>query len=324
MAIYDSAWCLERFNQLTGRPSAPVTDSIDDTAKYVRLSEAQVAVVADIMVRHAAMLNPKMPYPMFPLSAPNQLTNGTGTITLSGVSFAAGATLTATASVAQFSAGSVGRVYLITDPTTRIPLTVTVTAYTSTTVVSMTCELAIPASMQAVAISGWGLVNTYAPDNQVFTFGVTADGYPIMPMGKARIYENINSWPDYPMVEGFDYVNEGTQIRLPNDRSWDAPLYWYGVVQPPQISATSQPVLFPEGSRELITFKAASVFADEAVNNTALADRMEGRYQQAFARWMAAWKTQFSSGGLLGNLTGLKIGELGGTTNGVRFNHFGA
>lgn len=314
MAFGDSAWLLEAFNRYAGRPSSG--DSIDDAAKYLRLSEAQSAVVGNMMPVVPNSLYPKVPYVMFPVAFPNSQTDGSGTLTLSGASFLAGATITATASVAQFNATMVGSSVVVVNPATQIPMTFTITAYTSTTIVSVTALVDVPSTMQAVALSGWsiGLLNS-ATANQVFTFGFNANGWPIMPMGKALILPSLASFPDFAWIEGLDYVNEGTQIRLTNNRTWTGNLYWYGVPQPTDITASVNPVIFPEGARELIVYRAVAMFAEEGEGNTTLADRMEARYQQAWGRWCGAWKTQFSDGGALGSVSGLRIAEGGGSIN---------
>lgn len=314
MALYDSAWCLERFNQLAGRPSAD--DTITDAAKYVRLSEAQQSVVADVMVRCPAALNPKVPYALMPVAAPNQLTADEHPITITGASYAAGAPLTLTTHPAAFTTDSVGDTLWITDPVTGIPLSCLVTAYTSGAIVTATCGVTIPVTMRNVAISGWAVQDTLYPSTQVFAFGYNANGYPIMPMGKAVVFPTLEAWPDFPWVEGYDYISEGTQIRLPNNRTWGDTLYWYGVVQPTDITATANPVLFPEGSRELIVYRAVADFALEGLANDKLAQQMEAKYTQALGRWCLAWKTQFSSGGALGSVSGLRIAEAGGMLNG--------
>lgn len=316
---FDSAGLLAKFNRYAGRPSS--SDSITDADKYERLSDAQQSVVADMMAIVPKSLNPKVPYTLFPQAAPNAQTDGAGTLVISGASFTAGATLTLTASTANFASTMVGQTVWAVNPSTLIPLALLITAYTSTTVVSATATVDIPTSMRTpTALAGWSIETVLAPDGQVFTFGFNAAGFPIMPMGKAIIFPDLGSFPDFPWVEDYDYVNEGTQIRLPNNRTWNSTLYWYGVVQPPEMTSTVQPVLFPEASRELIWWRAVADFANEGDNNEKLAAKMEGRYNQAFARWCLAWKTQWSSGGALGSLTGLKMVEAGGSLNGRVWN----
>lgn len=314
MTIFSSADLLIQFNEYSGRPASD--DSIADADKYLRLSRGQQAVVADLMTRCPKALYPKVPYQLFPQPYPNGMTVATGTVTLSGASFLAGASITATASVSQFTSASVGRSYLITDPATGIPIEYLVASYSGGTIVTVTSTSNTPTSMQAVAITAWGLGSNATSDGQVFTFGFNANDYPIMPMGGARIYPSLASFPDFAWIEGYDYVNEGTQIRLPNNRTWSGPLYWYGVPQPNDITASAQPALFPEGARELIVWRAAANFADEALANEKLANRMESKYGQAFVRWALAFKTQWSDGAGVGSISGLRMSMAGGSLNG--------
>ena len=226
MATWDSAYLLGMFNRYSGRPAT--NDSIADADKYLRLTEGQNRVVAEMLARIPNSLYPKVTYPNFP-------------------------TLT-------------------------------------------------------------------TADGQIFTFGTDANGYAIAPMGKTRIFDNVASFPQYAWLEGYDYVNEGTQIRLTNNRTWNQPLYWYGVTPPGDISAALQPVLFPEASRELIVYEAVKQLGMEGgERGPLLVASMDAALARAYPRWVLAWKTQFSSGGALGSLTGLKISDLGGSLNGVNW-----
>lgn len=147
-------------------------------------------------------------------------------------------------------------------------------------------------------------------DRQVFTFGNDSNGYPIAPMGKTGIYPSLSAIPDAPWREGIDYLNEGTQIRIPNNRSYGGTLYWRGITPPPNIDATHQPSLFPEASRELIVMDAVRQFASEYARNPDVVTMManewdgDGIRPGAWATWCLVWKTQFRQGGALGAYTG--------------------
>lgn len=144
-------------------------------------------------------------------------------------------------------------------------------------------------------------------DNQVFTFGTDTNNYPIFPIGKTGIYRNLADIPDYPMVEGCDFLDEGNQIRIPNNRTYTGTLYWRGIQQPADIDATHQPSLIPEASRELFVIDAVRQFANEYSRNPALAQAMESEFAQAWPRWLLAWKTQFKSGGALRSTGGMHL-----------------
>lgn len=144
-------------------------------------------------------------------------------------------------------------------------------------------------------------------DNQVFTFGLDSNGYAIVPMGKAGIYRSRSDVPDYPMIEGYDYLNEGSQIRIPNNRTYSATLYWRGVQQPADITASGQPTLIPEASRELIVIDAVRQFATENARNLDLAAAMAAEWNAAWPTWLLVLKTQFRAGGALGTFTARQI-----------------
>ena len=78
---------------------------------------------------------------------------------------------------------------------------------------------------------------TASANGNIWTFGTDPNGYAIAPFGKARIFDSPASFPQYAWVEGWDYVNEGTQIRLTNNRTWSGALYWYGITLPADITA---------------------------------------------------------------------------------------
>jgi hypothetical protein len=152
---------------------------------------------------------------------------------------------------------------------------------------------------------------TSTAGGNIFTFGTDPQGFAITPMGKTRIFPDQQSFPDFPWLEGVDYVNEGTQIRLPNGRTWAGTLYWYGIAAPADITALIQPALFPPAFRDLIVFQAVIMYGYEGKRDTELAERFEQKYAQRFAEGCLAWKTQFSSGGALGSWTGLRLAEAG-------------
>jgi hypothetical protein len=144
-------------------------------------------------------------------------------------------------------------------------------------------------------------------DNKVFTFGSDANGYPIAPMGKTGIYPSLTAIPDAPWREGYDYMNEGTQIRIPNNNTYAGTLYWRGIVPPGDITDVLQPVLFPEAARELIVLDAVRQFAMEYDRNPGLAQNMAGEWSVAWPTWCLVWRTQFRNGGALGSWTGLGL-----------------
>jgi len=180
------------------------------------------------------------------------------------------------------------------------------------------------------AIAPWSLYPT-APygalptltttDNQIYTFGTDASGYAKFPM-HAQIYQALEDIPTCPLIEGVDYMNEGTQIRALNNGTLASTLYVYGIFQPPDITADVQPTLMPEATRELIAIRAAYNFGTEGNRNPALSGAMATRYGYPlitapgrFAFWCLTWKSQFKGGGANGgSWTGRQL-ALGGYNN---------
>lgn len=154
----------------------------------------------------------------------------------------------------------------------------------------------------------------------VHTFGSDGSSHAVAPLGQVWIGRNAATYPDPDLLEGDDYTNEGTQIRMVNQRV-EPTLYWHGIATPSDIAAggSAEPSLRPAQARILIVIKAVQRFAEEMVRDMELADRMAQRYGAspsnggyppgAFAKWMLVWKTQFRSGGGL-IITGKERGIL--------------
>lgn len=138
-------------------------------------------------------------------------------------------------------------------------------------------------------------------DNKVYTFGADGNATHAMgPMGHVAIFRNLADYPDSPLVEGTDYLDEGTQIRIPNNRTESSTLYWTGIPTPADISASSEPALRPAPSRRLIVIKAVETFGREGSHNLTLADDMAMLYDREFAKHMLVWRTRYRRGGVLG------------------------
>ena len=140
-------------------------------------------------------------------------------------------------------------------------------------------------------------------DNKTFTFGTDTNGYALFPSGKVKIYPTLASVPDSPLREGVDYLQEGTQLRIPHDSTYTGALYWRGIPPVADISATVQPALMPPPARSLIVLEAARMFQQDQPADAAL---LTQEYAHEFARWMLVYKTQFRSGGGVA-LSGLSL-----------------
>jgi len=163
---------------------------------------------------------------------------------------------------------------------------------------------------------GYGSTPTLTTsDNQVFTFGTDLNSDPLFPIGKVEIYPNLSSIPDAPWIEGVDYLNEGSQIRIPNNRTWGTTLYWRGIAPVIDISASNQPSIIPPPFRVLIVTEAVRRYAEEGKRDPELADRMAANYAREFARFCLVLKTQFSNGGALTGISGRNLTFLGSSLN---------
>lgn len=157
-------------------------------------------------------------------------------------------------------------------------------------------------------------------DNQVFTFGTDSNGALIAPIGLTGIYRDLHDIPDNPYT---DYIDEGTQIRIPQDRTYTGTLYWRGITMPADMTAAQDPGLFPAPARELIAIRAAYNFCLEYNRNPDVAANMAVLYGRPlsanpgrFVYWCLSWQTQFRSGGALGTWSGLQM-ALAGLPNGI-------
>lgn len=155
-------------------------------------------------------------------------------------------------------------------------------------------------------------------DQQVFTFGTDVNGNPLFPIGKFRIFENLAAIPDYPWVEGIDYLWEGTQIRIPNNNTYGGTLYWRGIAPALDITSTNQPSIIPVNFRILIVYEAVRRYAEEGSRDVPLANRMQANYDATFAKYCLTLKTAYSNGGALGSASGLNLTMLG-SINGAGF-----
>ena len=85
-------------------------------------------------------------------------TTAAHTMTLTGATYTTTSTVNCTSSTAFFTAASVGRYVFLHSGTDIVRLLIV--TYTSTTVVSGTPDITVPASLQAVATSEWGIGTT--------------------------------------------------------------------------------------------------------------------------------------------------------------------
>lgn len=137
----------------------------------------------------------------------------------------------------------------------------------------------------------------------VWTFGTDDNGYPVFPLGNASLYTSLDAVPNYPLVPGQDYLDEGTQIRMPNNVPWSGTLYWYGAKAPAAITGSVQPTLQPPQARTLIVIQAVMDFAREWLRNPGLIDEMQSRWNQEWPMQITMMRKHFRGLQSVGPLT---------------------
>ena len=148
-------------------------------------------------------------------------------------------------------------------------------------------------------------------DGNVYTFGQDAQGNDVMPYGHVGIYDSLTAIPDSPWISGIDYLDEGTQIRLPNARTFGGTLYWRGIPTPEDISASSEPSLRPAPARVLIVYKAVEEFGLRGGLQPEVTTAVQALWAREFPVWMHNFKSHFRAGGVLAVYQ-----FVGGTQNG--------
>jgi hypothetical protein len=137
----------------------------------------------------------------------------------------------------------------------------------------------------------------------VHTFGTDGQGHAVAPLGQVWIGRSTSRYPDTDLVEGEDYINEGTQIRMVNERV-ESTLYWNGIPTPADITSAVEPSLRPAPARILIAIKAVKNFAEEGDQMPNLAASMERRYAHELTKALLNLKNQFRADGP-GSMTSL-------------------
>lgn len=150
--------------------------------------------------------------------------------------------------------------------------------------------LAVRIAPTQMATSDGGYTYTFGTDSALPTS--YTDLYPI---GSVEIFRTRNDIPDWPMIEGVDYLMEGNQIRMPGNAPYSgtAP-YYQSLALPASLDGSTAPTLKPVQARELIVDAAAVRYA-KAVREDL--DIHEARYEADWARWLSALQTQYARPG---------------------------
>lgn len=111
------------------------------------------------------------------------------------------------------------------------------------------------------ALRGAPILLTSSDGGYTYNF-VDANGTTITATGFVPIYMQKADIPDIPLVEGWDYLVEGTRIRTTRNIPYpfsDGP--WVQLINDPiALSATGSPTL-PANARLMLVYRAATLFA---------------------------------------------------------------
>lgn len=152
------------------------------------------------------------------------------------------------------------------------------------------------------AIFGAPFQMTSTDGGYTYGFGTDGNGYAAFPLA-GFVYPTLSAIPDYPWVPGRDYLDEGTTIRAPNNTQFQLAPYFYGIIQPAQMSASVQPVVQPTPARVLIVIQAVKLYAQEGNRDQNLAAAMDVRWREQWPRWATAIRKHLRGPKTLGPLT---------------------
>lgn len=140
---------------------------------------------------------------------------------------------------------------------------------------------------------------TTADDGQTYTFGTDVDGAAISPIGHYELYATPNAYPGSPLVEGSDFIHEGTRVRAVNHQTMAAP-YARFITPPNVLSAAVEPTLKPIYARALIADYACVLAAEQRLKQDGAPYREA--YRSGLARVLLSIKTSaLGQGGSISN-----------------------
>ena len=139
-----------------------------------------------------------------------------------------------------------------------------------------------------------------------YVFGTDSNGYPMLPMAKVQLFYKLSDIPTAPLVEGWDFLNEGATVRRPNAQTFPSAPYWRGVPQPADISALVNPTA-PVAARLCLIYKAAELYA--GLGTLRDPSGYNALYTTQLARVLLRLKTQFGANEWLG-ISGLRSAML--------------
>jgi hypothetical protein len=143
---------------------------------------------------------------------------------------------------------------------------------------------------------------TSSDGGKTFPFGNDPQGNPIVPMGWVQIAPTLNAFQGKffsGWTEDWDFMDEGTHIRMKGTRVWTGTLFARFVPVPPDITATVQPILQPAAARELIVIDAVKEWAGEGGLLPNVVQAMEQKWADKFPSWCLTYRSRYKGGGAL-------------------------
>lgn len=148
---------------------------------------------------------------------------------------------------------------------------------------------------------------TASGDRKTFSYG-QVNGQDVMPMGWVQIAPRLSAFTGMfftGWVNGVEFLDEGTKIRIPSDRTYSGNLYFRGVMRPARITAAVGPSLLPlEIGVPLLVNRAMRKFGllgNQRPDLVKVADEEWGypktQTPGLFATAMLTYKRRFRGGG---------------------------
>ena len=151
---------------------------------------------------------------------------------------------------------------------------------------------------------------TRASDGKTYSFG-TVNGQAVMPMGWVQIAPRLSAFTGEffsGWVEGVEFLDEGTLIRIPSNRSYSGTLYGRWVPRPARVTSAVGISLLPlEIGVPLSVNRAVAKWARQGNQRPDIVKVMDeqfgkplGNYPPGlFAEAMLTYKRRFRGGGAL-------------------------
>lgn len=132
---------------------------------------------------------------------------------------------------------------------------------------------------------------------------VDAAGTTVAAQGYMRVFTRLEDIPDSPLVEGVDYTNEGTKLRIPNNLTWTYSTgpYVQMIAATVPLSASVNPTL-PSYMLMAVVYQAAVNFCQSGGKRDP--SQFEKRYNDEITKLCLMYHSQVAPQGLSWGRTG--------------------